>query len=84
MFEPTEFGKQVNLAVRHHYRGEDAEAERYWERVLQLNANYDIAYIGIGKAKLMKGRTRKPLSILSWAWTAKIIPWRINDIAGRS
>ena len=21
MFEPTEFGKQVNLAVRHHYRG---------------------------------------------------------------
>jgi hypothetical protein len=61
MFEPTEFGKQVNLAVRHHYRGEDAEAERYWERVLQLNANYDIAYIGIGKAKLMKGENKEAL-----------------------
>ncbi|MFG1735097.1 gluconolactonase [Paenibacillus sp. 843] len=61
MFEPTEFGKHVNLAVRHHYRGEDAEAERYWERVLQLNANYDIAYIGIGKAKLMKGENKEAL-----------------------
>ena len=41
--------------------GEDEEAERYWERVLQLNANYDIAYIGIGKAKLMKGENKEAL-----------------------
>lgn len=61
VFEPTEFGRSVEQAVRHHYRGEDAEAERYWERVLRLNANYDIAYIGIGKSKLMKGENKEAL-----------------------
>ncbi|EHB62282.1 MULTISPECIES: hypothetical protein [Paenibacillus] len=61
VFEPTAFGQNVNQAVRHHYRGDDVEAQAYWERVLQLNANYDIAYIGIGKAKLMKGENKEAL-----------------------
>ena len=54
VFQPTVFGKTVNEAVRHHYEGDDSEAVAKWQEVLKLNANYDIAYIGIGKAKLME------------------------------
>ncbi|WP_334075074.1 NHL repeat-containing protein [Paenibacillus sp. A14] len=61
VFEPTEFGLNVNAAVRLHYRGEDAEAESYWNRVLELNGNYDIAYIGIGKARLMRKQNKEAL-----------------------
>lgn len=62
VFGPTEFGLNVNTAVRLHYRGEDTEAESYWNRVLELNANYDIAYTGIGKAKLMRKENKEALA----------------------
>ncbi|NMO95105.1 gluconolactonase [Paenibacillus lemnae] len=62
VFKPTVFGSRVNEAVRHHYRGEADEAETAWEQVLQLNANYDIAYTGIGKAKLMNQENKEALT----------------------
>lgn len=62
VFEPTAFGFNVNQAVRHHFRGEDTEAEAYWNRVLQLNSNYDLAYSGIGKAKLMQKQNKEALA----------------------
>ncbi|MFC5651909.1 gluconolactonase [Paenibacillus solisilvae] len=52
VFEPTLFGMKVNEATRLHEAGKEQEASKAWEKVLQLNANYDIAYIGIGKAQL--------------------------------
>lgn len=62
VFVPTEFGSNVNRAVRLHYQGEDTEAEDYWNRVLELNSNYDIAYTGIGKAKLMRKENKEALA----------------------
>lgn len=52
VFAPTEFGEYVNQANRLHYIGKEQEAADAWKKVLALNANYDIAYIGIGKAQL--------------------------------
>jgi len=54
VFEPTLFGQKVNEASQLHYNGRNTEAVPIWEEVLRLNANYDIAYIGIGRSLLME------------------------------
>lgn len=61
VFEPTKFGSSVNEAVKLHYLGEDTLAVPIWEEVLRLNANYDIAYIGIGKSLLMEKNNKEAL-----------------------
>ncbi|MGM0881321.1 MAG: NHL repeat-containing protein [Bacillota bacterium] len=61
VFKPTKFGSSVNEAVKLHYNGEDKLAVPVWEEVLRINANYDIAYIGIGKSLLMEKRNGEAL-----------------------
>ncbi|WP_058302663.1 NHL repeat-containing protein [Gorillibacterium timonense] len=61
VYEPTIFGKHVNEAIKHHYAGDDGEAVASWQEVLKLNANYDIAYNGIGKAKLLEKDNKKAM-----------------------
>ncbi|UVI31982.1 NHL repeat-containing protein [Paenibacillus spongiae] len=52
VFSPTRFGGLVNRATQLHYEGREQEAAEEWRKVLALNANYDLAYIGLGKASL--------------------------------
>ncbi|WMT43140.1 YIP1 family protein [Paenibacillus sp. D2_2] len=54
IFAPTRYGELIRKAVIAHYNGRADEATTAWEEVLQLNANFDIAYIGIGKALMKK------------------------------
>lgn len=54
LFGTTEFGRKVNEAVKLHAAGDEDEAVAVWQEVLKLNSNYDIAYIGIGKAMLLE------------------------------
>jgi hypothetical protein len=61
VFEPTAFGRNVNQAVKHHYNGDDQKSVEIWREVLRLNANYDNAYIGIGKALLMEKRNKEAI-----------------------
>lgn len=60
LFEPTDIAKVINKAVECEYEGRsegyyDAEgnyvegAFDYWVQVVDLNANYEFAYIGIGE-----------------------------------
>ena len=60
IFEPTEIAKVINQAVSCEYEGRsDGEtledgtyvpgAYDYWKQVILLNANYEYAYVGIGK-----------------------------------
>ena len=52
---PTTYGQQIFTATEQYDRGEyDASAET-WMEVLKQNGNYDLAYIGIGRAKLQAG-----------------------------
>lgn len=61
LFQTTEFGRKVNEAVTLHAAGEEAEAVGVWREVLRLNSNYDIAYIGIGKAMLMEKNNQEAM-----------------------
>lgn len=55
VFEPTEYGRLLNEAVRSYYNGEEEKAFEYYMRTIQMNANLEFAYSGIGKALLRQG-----------------------------
>lgn len=52
--DPTPYGKAILSAARLHAQGRFEEAVTYWEEVLRLNGNSDIALEGIGKARLLQ------------------------------
>ncbi len=54
VYEMTDFGKAALGATKSYYYGEWEESARLSKEALRLNANYDLAYIGIGKYYLMQ------------------------------
>ena len=55
MFEPTDIAKVINKAIECKYNGLSDEAYEYWTQVIQLIANYEYAYVGIGKHYMEAG-----------------------------
>lgn len=55
VFEPTDIAKVINKAIECEYNGLSDEAYEYWTQVIQLNANYEYAYVGIGKHYMEAG-----------------------------
>ncbi len=54
VYEMTRFGEAALGAARCYYNGEWEESAELSKEALRLNANYDLAYIGIGKYYLMQ------------------------------
>ena len=52
VYEPTLVGELINQAVKFEYVGDNISAAEIWEEVVVQNANYEYAYIGIGKKYL--------------------------------
>ena len=52
LFVPTEFGELIYSAIDQFDKGEYDSSEKSWRRVMALDGNYDLAYIGIGRALL--------------------------------
>ena len=52
LFTPTEFGELVYSAIDEFDKGEYDNSEASWRQVMALDGNYDLAYIGIGRALL--------------------------------
>jgi hypothetical protein len=55
VFEPTRYGSLIREAVISLYHGKTDQSTAAWEKVLQLNGNVEVAYLGIGKSMLKKG-----------------------------
>lgn len=51
-FKLTPYGIAMNDALAYHQEGEYEKSSEKWEEVLKLNANSDVAYIGLGKVLL--------------------------------
>ena len=51
-FVPTEFGELVYTAIEEFDKGHYEESGVAWQEVMNQNGNYDLAYIGIGRALL--------------------------------
>ncbi len=51
-FRTTEYGDLIYRANEQYLRGEYDESAATWKEVQKLNANYPLAYIGIGRAQM--------------------------------
>ena len=58
---PTEFGIKVHMAMELYNEGLYIESIEPWEEVLKFNSNYNLGYIGIGKAELELGNYQEAM-----------------------
>jgi hypothetical protein len=56
VFRATEYGRTLNEAVRSYYRGDEETAVQLFRKAVEMNANLEFAYSGIGKALLRQGQ----------------------------
>ena len=85
LFETTEFGKAVNTATYLYQIGQIEDqvvldekgqemvvkgAESYWREVIRMNTNYELAYLGIGKALNRRGEYKEAMKYFELAHNA--------------
>lgn len=61
IFEPTIFIKTTHKAVMLYNNGMYEEAMEPWKQVLKMNMNYELAYVGIGKALMLTDRYQESM-----------------------
>lgn len=66
-FKLTAFGRAVHEATMAVQTGDYDIADQKWREALQYNANYDLAYIGLGKTALQSGRYKEAVSYFKLA-----------------
>jgi len=71
LFTPTEYGRLIYEATENYLKGFYEESAALWERVLADNGNYDLAYIGIGRALLREDQYRDAMRCFEIARDAK-------------
>ncbi len=71
LFTPTEYGSLIYEAMDLFKNGEYEASEVAWRKVINLNGNYDLAYIGIGRALLRQQRYREAMDYFKLKWDAE-------------
>ena len=61
VFSPTDYGKLIYQATEQFACGEYDESAETWAKVLEYNGNYDLAYIGLGKAYLRQKKYKEAM-----------------------
>lgn len=61
LFLPTEFGSLVYQAMEQFDAGDYEASGESWQKVMELNGNYDLAYIGIGRSLLRQEKYREAM-----------------------
>ena len=62
VFTPTDYGTLIFNAIDQFDAGEYAASGESWQQVMDLNGNYDLAYIGVGRALLRQERYQEALN----------------------
>lgn len=57
VFKRTSYGDALNDAIVANLERRYTDAERLWQDILQLNSNFDMSYIGIGKSLYREAST---------------------------
>jgi len=60
-FDLTTYGALINNALDEYKAGRYETSAVLWEEVLKMNGNYDLAYIGIGRAALRQKEFQKAM-----------------------
>ena len=61
LFTPTEFGKLIYQAIEQFDDGDYEASGESWREVMELDGNYDLAYIGIGRSLLRQEKYREAM-----------------------
>lgn len=61
LFTPTTFGSLIFQAIEEFQSGAYVESGETWQQVMDLNGNYDLAYIGIGRSLLRQERYKEAM-----------------------
>lgn len=70
LYIPTEFGSLVYQAMEQFDEGDYDASGESWQQVMNINGNYDQAYIGIGRSLLRQGRYREAMDYFELKYDA--------------
>ena len=70
LFTQTDFGAQVFEAMDLFDQGKYNESQHVWEEVIRTDGNYDLAYIGIGRAYLRQKDYKKAMEYFELKYDA--------------
>ncbi len=71
VFTPTEYGRLIYQATEEYLHGYYEQSAETWEKVLTYNGNYDLAYVGIGRAQLRADQYEEAMKNFKTARDAK-------------
>ena len=60
-FVPTEYGELIYRAIDEFDEGLYAKSGDTWQEVMNINGNYDLAYIGVGRSLLRQERYKEAM-----------------------
>ena len=87
VYSPTEYCDTIIAAIRNQNDHKYSESILYWQDVLTRNNNFDLAYIGIGKALYNQGKYDEAMEMLASAYEtsqySKAFAEIRKDILGR-
>jgi tetratricopeptide (TPR) repeat protein len=67
LFQTTEYGQTIYDASEAYLRGEYDESAELWRNVLKMNANYPLAFRGIGRAILRQNQYEQAMDYFKLA-----------------
>ena len=67
VFTPTEYGNKIYEAIREYQDGEYSGSALIWQDVLKQNANYPMAFRGIGRTVLRQNKYEEALEYFKMA-----------------
>lgn len=70
-FVLTEYGEEINKALADYKTGNYDGSADHWREVLRQNGNYDLAYIGIGRALLRQDRYEEAMECFELKYDKK-------------
>ena len=68
VFTPTAYGKDIFNAIEQFQDGQYAASGATWQSVMDQNGNYDLAYIGIGRALLGEKKYEESMDYFELKW----------------
>ena len=67
VFSTTEFGDMIYKSIELYQDGKYDESAKEWENVLKMNANYPMAFRGIGRAIMRENRFEEAMNYFKMA-----------------
>lgn len=68
VMKTTTYGNYIYEAIDLYQKGKYEESANVWRKVLTLNGNYDMAYIGIGRALIRTGEYKQAMEYFEITW----------------